>query len=154
MSMEESRTKGGNNVTTYQAISEAPSIHLGAPRSALARAFTSTRWMGSALALAAIAIAYFVLPQELTRSVYNPMGAGAVVAFFTGIGRVGNRQIWRLLGTGVISYAVADLLGTASPLAGGPSLQTAIAGALYLGAYALIATGLTAIFCSIRRSRR
>jgi hypothetical protein len=111
--------------------------------------------MGSALTVAALAIAYFVLPQELTRSVYNPMGAGAIVAFITGMGRVGNRRIWRLLGTGVVSYAAADLLGTAGPMAAGDaSPQTAIAGVLYLGAYALIAIGLTAIFCSIRRSRR
>jgi hypothetical protein len=110
--------------------------------------------MASALAIAAIAIAYFVLPQDLTRSVYNPMGAGAVVAFFTGMGRVGNRRIWRLLGSGIISYAAADMLGTTSPLAGDPSMQTALVGALYLAAYASIATGLTAIFGSLRHGRR
>jgi hypothetical protein len=111
--------------------------------------------MACALTMAAIAIAYFVLPQELTRSVYNPMGAGAVVAFFTGIGRVGSRRIWRLLGSAVISYAVADMIGTASPLAAGdPSAQSALVGMLYLAAYASLATGLTAIFGSLRNARR
>ena len=151
--MNEAATKGGITVTTYQAVSEAVSLHASASRGRFARAFTSSRWMGCALATAALAIAYFVVPQELTRSVYNPMGASALVAFFTGIGRVGSRRIWRLLGTGVISYAVADMIGTAAPGADA-SIQTAIAGALYLGAYALMAVGLTAILASIRKEKQ
>jgi hypothetical protein len=139
-------------LTTYQALADASAIHASEPRSRFARAFTSTRWMTCALALAALAVAYFALPQEITRSVYNPMGASAVVAFFTGAGRVGNRRIWRLLGSGVTLYAVADMLGSVGSVAD-TAMQTT-AGVLFIGAYTLLAIGLTAIIGTARAARR
>ncbi|MGH2806835.1 MAG: hypothetical protein ACRDKT_06140 [Actinomycetota bacterium] len=140
-------------MTTYQALADAIALH-STPRSRFATAFTSTRWMACALAMAALAVAYVALPQDITRSVYNPMGASALVAFFTGIGRVGSARVWRLLGAGVLSYALADVLGAAGPLgAGDASALTTMAGVLYVAAYGLLAVGLTAIFRTIRTAR-
>lgn len=111
--------------------------------------------MACGFGLAAAAIAYFLLPSEIGRSIYNPMGAGAAVALISGAGRIASRRTWSSLGTAVLSYALADTLGSALPMSqsGVPTAMGIATGALYLVSYLVLAGGLARVLTSARSSR-
>lgn len=143
-------------MTTFSVAAPTPALAGRQRADYVVRALTSTRWMVCTLGLAIAAMAYFLLPNEVGRSIYNPMGAGAAVALVTGAGRVASRRTWRSLGTSVFSYAVADTLSSLAPLSdsGAPTTFGTVAAVLYLVSYLVLAVGLAGLCCSIQSSMR
>ena len=137
-------------MTAFSVAARSPAQVAGSHhQNRVVAALTSTRWMACGFGLAAAAIAYFLLPAELGRSIYNPMGAGAAVALLTGAGRVASARAWRLLATAVLSHAAADALGSAVPVADHGALGVA-AGVIYLFSYLVLAVGLARMLTALR----
>ena len=142
-------------MTTFSVAAPSPALAGWQRANHVVKAVTSTRWMVCALGLAAAAMAYFLLPNEVGRSIFNPMGAGAAVALVTGAGRIASRRTWRSLGTSVLSYAVADTLSSLAPLSntGTPTTFGTVAAVLYLISYLVLALGLAGVLGSLRSGR-
>ena len=82
------------------------------------------------------ALLVFAIPDVVSTSVLNPMGAALAIAFVTGIDRVRHRTCWISMVTGAAVYATTDLLAAFDPIAG-------VSAAGFLVAYSCLAVALT-----------
>jgi len=105
-----------------------------------------TPWTTLAAVLLVGLVAQVALPAHVAATVLNPMGASVAVAAVAGIRRSVHRVAWNLIAAGAAAYAVADVVGLLSAIAGA---QT-VASGLFTISYAAIAGGFAA-FITRRR---